>query len=147
MHLFRPSLSLTHSVLEPVAYPADYVNFQIEVQNIGVYPSHVQLRHELPPGLQFITATTSVSGDLTFDGNQVLFDVQFGDGESNKGLPRNEAATFMVTAQVEADADLGVKTTIATIEGTGQEASPGDESASVELWLLKKSGWLPMVIR
>jgi len=136
MQVMRPALSLTKSTQTTNASPSEIVEFQIDVANNGIYPSHILVSDTLPTGMSFITATSSVQSEIHIVGNDIIFDLQFDEADRNKGLPRNATASITLTAQVDSSAGGGVLTNVARVYGTGLEIWPGDEtdSASFFVW-------------
>jgi len=136
MQMMRPALSINKSTVTTSARPSDIVEFQIDVANNGIYPSHILVSDTLPTGMSFITATSSVQSEVHIAGNDIIFDLQFDEADRNKGLPRNATASITLTAQVDSSAGGGVLTNVARVYGTGLEIWPGDEndSASFFVW-------------
>jgi uncharacterized repeat protein (TIGR01451 family) len=136
MQMMRPSLSITKDTETEEASPGDQVDFILEVSNYGIYPSHVIVSDTLPQGMSFITATSSIGYNLNTSGNDLLFDLQFGIEEHNKGIPRNGSAVFTLTAQINSPVAGGLFTNVASVDGTGLEILAGDEidTASFFVW-------------
>jgi hypothetical protein len=146
MQLMRPELALNAQVQPGHAARGESVDIELVATNSGLYPSSVVVSNTLPVGLSYVTATASISAGITTIGRNVLFDLQFGDGVQNKGLPRNAVAFMTITAQVDHNAETGIVTNLATITGTGLEAWPGDESAAVDVAILERILHLPVVL-
>ncbi len=147
MHLFRPNLRLTHSASAAVGAPGEEVHYQLDISNFGVYPSHSSVEHLLPDGFHFITATSSIELAITDDGNPLQFDIQFGEGLKNKGIPRNETATVMITAYITPTISLGSKSADAVVKGTGFDYAPGNEQAQAEVMVLNRAAWVPIILK
>jgi hypothetical protein len=86
--------------------------------------------------MSFITATSSIGYNLNTSGNDLLFDLQFGIEEHNKGIPRNGSAVITLTAQINSPVAGGLFTNVASVDGTGLEILAGDEidTASFFVW-------------
>jgi len=147
MQLFRRSLSVEQSVAPQTALVGDIVTYTIEATNQGIYPSHITISHTLPTGFSFITATSSVSASLQLAGNGVIFDLQFGESEKDKGLPRNGSATLWVKVEILSGASIGESAAIAMLTGTGLEAWPGDETSEATVLVVKPSVYMPLIVR
>ncbi len=147
MQLFRPNLSLAHSANTAAAAPGEEVRYQLDISNFGVYPSHASVEHLLPDGFHFITATSSIEVDIKDDGNPLQFDIQFGEGLRNKGIPRNETATVVITAFITPTISLGAKSADASVTGTGLDYVPGNEQDQAEVMVLNRAAWLPILLK
>jgi uncharacterized repeat protein (TIGR01451 family) len=128
MHLMRPDLNVEKTALQVEGEPGDTAEFVIEVSNQGVYPSHVTVTDTLPADLNFLSYQSTLSTTMTVVGNDIVFNVQFGNGPLNKGLPRNSSAIITITTQVDSQAEAGIVYNLAAAAGTGSDAWPGDES-------------------
>ena len=147
MQLFRRSLSVEHNVVPQTAIIGGIVTYTIEAMNRGVYPSHITVSHTLPTGFAFVNVTSSVSTSFQLTGNGVIFDLQFGESEKDKGLPRNGSATLWVTVEILPGASIGESAAIAMLTGTGLEAWPGDETSEATVLVVKPFVYMPLLVR
>ena len=147
MQLMRPDLALSAEAQPGHAARDDSVDIKLAAANHGPYPSSVVVSNTLPVGLSYVTATSSISAGITAIGRNILFDLQFGDGARNKGLPRNAVAFITITAQVDHDAESGVVTNLATISGAGLESVPGDERVALDIAILERILYLPAALK
>jgi uncharacterized repeat protein (TIGR01451 family) len=133
MQLMRPALSLAKEGLAAWANPGDQVQFVLTAENQGLYPSPLTITDTLPAGLSFVTAASNLTITTSQAGPDVVFDVAYGAGPEDAGLPWGSAAVITLTAQVDAGTPGGALTNTAVVAGAGSEALPGDEGASAAL--------------
>ncbi|MGB3715155.1 MAG: C25 family cysteine peptidase [Candidatus Promineifilaceae bacterium] len=133
MQMMRPALSIDKSTATSWAQQGDIIDYFIDISNSGIYPSHVVVTDTLPSGLSFITMTSSLSATIMVAGNDIIFDLQFGEEARNKGLPRDATASITLTVEVDLVSVGGVLSNLAQVSGSGQEAWPGNESDSVSV--------------
>jgi hypothetical protein len=147
MQLMRPALNIQSNAVPSIVREGDTIDIDISVENQGVYPSHAVVSHEIPAGLEFISASSSVPSTISITGNEMSFDLQFGDGLHNKGIPRNGTVSISITAILKPSISSGKLSMTSTIGGTGLEAWPGDETDYSEIYVMTESTYLPFVVR
>jgi len=146
MQMMRPALSIDKRTATSVARKGDLIDFNLDIANVGVYPSHIVVTDSLPPGTNFVTATSSVPFELQSAGSDIVLDLQFEEEERNQGMPRDSTVSITITVQVDQSNGGGAFTNLALVDGTGVEAWPGDESDSVSFYVLHEI-LLPRLIR
>jgi uncharacterized repeat protein (TIGR01451 family) len=147
MQLMRPALNIQSNAVPSIVREGDTIDIDISVENQGVYPSHAVVSQEIPAGLEFISASSSVPSTISITGNEMSFDLQFGDGLHNKGIPRNGTVSISITAILKPSISSGKLSMTSTIGGTGLEAWPGDETDYSEIYVMTESTYLPFVVR
>jgi len=143
MQLYRPELSIDLTTSTQLAFEGDLVFFVIEAMNGGVYPSQVVVTDTVPSGLTVLSKTSSVPAIMSSVGRDEVFQIQFGDGVRNHGLPRNGKVVITITAVV--DSEPGVLRNLATVSGTGLEAWPGNEQTFVDITVIQVKSFLPVI--
>jgi hypothetical protein len=103
--------------------------------------------HELPTGLGNLYSNSSVPSNIDVSGNEVIFDLQFGNNSQNKGIPRNETVYLSITATVEPSVSMGRLSLTSKVECSGLESLLGDETDQIEIYVVKESSYIPIVVR
>ncbi len=130
MQLMRPDLTIDKTSIDTIGSPGETAEFTLDIANLGIYPSHVTVTDTLPAGLDYVSFQSSLSTTATLIGNDVVFNLQFGNDILNAGLTRNETAVITLTTVVANDAISGTVTNSAAIGGFGLDTVPANNDDS-----------------
>lgn len=152
MQLMRPDLHLSKTAAPETVAPGDTVDFVLEVTNQGLYPALTSVSDTLPAPLSFITATASVPAEISVDGQQLLFTLDYGGGFPNRGLPYQATAVITITAVVDPQFGGGLLTNEAVASSPGLPINPQAAYAAASIVVLEPPDWsswlyLPVVVR
>jgi uncharacterized repeat protein (TIGR01451 family) len=128
MELMRPDLTIDKSALDTSGSPGDTAEFTLEIANLGLYPSHVVVTDTLPGDLNYVSFQSTLATTATIIGNDVVFNLQFGNDLLNAGLPRNESAIITITTVVDNSATNGPVTNSAVVGGFVLDINPSNNS-------------------
>lgn len=108
MWLYRPDLSLTLTPLQSSVVPSSTLSFSLDVANTGLYPTYATIRDILPPGLSFVSASSSLPLMTTVSANEVTIELQ-------APISEGSSANILLTAFISPTVTGGVYTTTATV--------------------------------